>query len=156
METLAEVVSRIYANTKPESGCLVTTMARQTNGRAVIHPHGWQKKQHLSHRLIAQYYLGPCPGGKEVMHMCGRGHKGCVTASHLRYATHKENMEHAAKQKRWDGYKAANRSLTDDQVREIRKRSSLGEGRRSIARSLNVDKWAVQRVVAGQTYKEVA
>ena len=91
--TLAEVVEHIYANTRPEGGCLVTTKSRDTRGYAQqCFVRDGRKTITRSHRLVAEYYMGPCPDGMEVCHMCNRGRHGCVTASHLRYDTHAENM----------------------------------------------------------------
>ena len=87
--TLKDVVDFIYAHTRPEGGCLVSTRPRRLrDGYAQQHFDG---RMHYAHQLVARYYLGPCPEGQEVRHLCGRGAEGCVTASHLRYGTHAEN-----------------------------------------------------------------
>ena len=52
----------------------------------------WNKRGWAAHRLVAQHFLGPCPEGLEVIHMCERGQNGCVTGTHLKYGTHQENM----------------------------------------------------------------
>ncbi|MDJ0336431.1 hypothetical protein QMG83_14485 [Salinibacterium sp. G-O1] len=51
---------------------------------------------------------------------------------------------------------AHNRSLTDEQVRDIRRRTDAGEGTASIAASLNTSMQVVQLIKAGKTYVDVA
>lgn len=56
----------------------------------------WEGKTVLAHRVICTLAHGhpPVPGKTyEVAHSCGNGHLGCVNPRHLRWATHKENME---------------------------------------------------------------
>jgi len=51
-------------------------------------------KDVLVTRLICAEVNGPPPTpDHEAAHSCGNGHLGCVTKSHLRWSTHKENME---------------------------------------------------------------
>ena len=66
MRTLGEVVSRIYANTRPDGGCLVSTLPSLPHGRVRVRLRG---KLCYAHRAVAEYYLGPCPEGKEVRHL---------------------------------------------------------------------------------------
>ena len=157
MRTLAEVVERIYANTKPEGGCLVTTRARYPKGYAAQKFRG---KTTPAHRLVAQYYLGPCPEGQEVRHLCGRGHEGCVTASHLRYGTRSENVKDAVrhgthKANRTYGRRPKNAKLSVEQVREICTINARGVGPREIARKFGVHRVNVHHLLAGRTYKDV-
>jgi hypothetical protein len=44
-----------------------------------------------AHRISYELAVGPIPEGLEVDHTCRN--KGCVRPSHLRPATHKQNME---------------------------------------------------------------
>ena len=110
-KSLAETVEHAYANTKPEGGCLISMM-RRPDGYGQVSYRG---RSRLAHRLVALHVLGPAPEGMEVMHMCQRGHEGCVTRSHLRYGTRSENVRHAAMSRRNPGQK-----LSTDQVRRIR------------------------------------
>ena len=121
--TLEEVVSHIYANTKPEGGCLVTT-------KSTRHGYGAQafnKKMDYAHRLVARYYLGPCPKGQEVRHLCGRGNKGCVTSSHLRYGTREQNCQDRVKHGTSNrGERHGMSKLTEKEVRLIRDEHAAG------------------------------
>lgn len=75
---------------KPPRGAATTGWYRQVglsvNGRVTL--------LHV-HVLVAQTFIGPCPPGKEVNHK--NGDKTDAHADNLEYATHQENMAHAAR-----------------------------------------------------------
>ena len=162
--TLSEVVEHIYANTKPEGGCLVTTAARMTNGYGA---QKFQGKRELSHRLVARHYLGPCPDGMEVRHLCGRGHEGCVTASHLRYGTRSENIHDAIRhgtyrqsfasgRGRGNKWGRASRKFPPEQVQEIRARYKAGgHTHRSLAAEYGADHTTIGDILRKESYEEV-
>lgn len=148
---MAEVISRIYASTRPEGGCLVTTRGKDTSGYGV---QGFQGKVYRAHQLVARYYLGPCPEGMEIRHLCGRGASGCVTASHLRYGTRSENQRDAYRHGRSQaGRRNGNAKLSEQDVIAIR--SALGEGRMSGAeagRHFGVGKSQISRIKRGESW----
>ena len=161
--TLAEVVERIYANTKPVGGCLVTTAARDQTGYGA---QRFQGKKYGSHVLVARYYLGPCPDGQEVRHICGRGQQGCVTASHLRYGTRSDNVQDALRHGKHYGrpansgsFKVGNipvgRKLSDDQVRYIRQTKGDGRTVREVAQQIGVSHVTIVHIRSGKTYQDV-
>jgi hypothetical protein len=47
------------------------------------------------------------------------------------------------------------RSLTDDQVREIRRRHAGGEAQGTLAREFGLDKAAMSRLIRRETYRTV-
>ena len=146
---LAGVVQHIYANTKPEGGCLVTTSHRDHIGYAKIQYGG---RLVSSCSLVAQYYYGPRPEGKYIRHLCGRGLKGCVTASHLRYGTLTENtrdtMRHRSKRElSWF------EKLTWEDVREIRDLRKRGCRYKDIAVKFDVSDSTVGMICRNKTWK---
>ena len=120
VKTLAEVVSEIYAKTHPEGGCLI--MPKPRGG--VSYPRkSFQGKPYNAHSLVAQYYLGARPEGMEVRHLCGRGEEGCVTASHLKYGTRRENAMDKHRHGTFNvgtGERHRSAKLTEDIVRYCR------------------------------------
>ena len=152
--TLAEVVEHIYANTRPDGGCLVTTKSRDGGGYA---RQGFQGKNLPAHQLVARYYMGPRPDGQQVRHLCGRGADGCVTASHLRYGSPEENAQdsvrHGTYERRGAGRDAHNRSLTDADADGIREAFDHGHSRKSIAASLGIPYHVVKDLLGGKTYR---
>ena len=146
--TLKQTVDLIYSQTRPEGGCLCLIPAkRSTDGRG---RHWFAGKQELSYRLVARYYLGTCPPGKEVRHLCGRGHLGCVTASHLRYGTHAENgldtIRHGARKGKHRGTEHRDNKLTEDQVRDIRQRYRAGESPKLLDGEFGLSKGAAVHI----------
>lgn len=69
--------------------CLFWPFARHDSGYGQIHLDG---KLVRVHRFLCEKRNGPPPTPRHVAaHSCGKGHLGCVTNRHLRWATHKEN-----------------------------------------------------------------
>lgn len=72
--------------------CLIWPFSRHLSGYAL----SWLLPRHFVY--VSQYICsqnnGPIPTPRhEAAHSCGKGANGCVAGSHLRWATHKENME---------------------------------------------------------------
>ena len=152
---LAGVVEDIYANTKPEGGCLVTTSARNGYGYGMTWFGGRMQR---SHRLVARHYLGPCPEGMEVRHLCGRGTNGCVTASHLRYGTHAENCRDTVRhgKVKVPGLKGSDNpssKLTWQQVDELRRLRREGWTQPALGRRYGIKQASVSKICLEQTYK---
>ena len=154
MKTLKEQVDTIYANTRPEGGCLVTTRSRNKKGYA------WAKLNGRTRQAAAwvlEYHQGPAKEGQQVMHLCHRGTAGCVTASHLKWGTNAENSRANVLRRE--------RKLTPDQVRSIRKemetRSRLRKILRerytwdAIAKRHGVSDAAVHSVIKGRSWRWV-
>lgn len=52
----------------------------------------WDGKPALASRVVCTLAHGPAPTPlHQAAHSCGKGHKGCVSPRHLRWATRKEN-----------------------------------------------------------------
>ena len=152
--TLAEAVALVYSKTRPKGGCLVYTGVRLKNGRALV---GCNGKKELAHRLVARYYLGPCPEGMEVRHLCGCGHEGCVTASHLRYGTRSENTKDAFRHGalRSDGEHNPLAKLTWRTVRELRQAHRAGGvTQAALGRRFGVTQSTVSLVVNNKVWAE--
>ena len=151
--TLEQKVSAIYANTKPEGGCLVTTRSRYPNGYAC---GDWRGRGTPAHRIVAEFYLGPCPDGMEVGHRCGRGTAGCVTASHLHYTTRQDNL--ADRDRRGattHGERHHASKLSAAKVRDIRARVAAGEHGADLAREYGVAHSVITMVHQRKTWKRV-
>jgi hypothetical protein len=70
--------------------CLIWPFGRITAGYGNLYFGGeWG----YAHRRVCEEVNGPATTPKhEAAHSCGKGHEGCVTKKHLRWATHAENM----------------------------------------------------------------
>jgi hypothetical protein len=82
-------------------------------------------KGYAAHRLSYEISVGPIPEGMCVLHKCDN--PPCVNPDHLFLGTQKENMQDCVNKKRHfstqtKGSRHPNGKLTDDEVREIRKK----------------------------------
>lgn len=89
-EDYEKAVARLMATcTLDSNGCLQSSLRKDPKGYTCMSFLGKMKSAHI---IVAECFLNDCkriPKGKEIAHSC----KGkCVLTSHLRIATHKENM----------------------------------------------------------------
>ena len=108
-----------------------------------------------THRLSIYAHTGFLPGPDTLaLHQCDN--PPCCNPEHLVWGTHVENMAERSERERVSNglghYKAA---LTAKQVKECRQRSTWGHSARSIAERYGVSELTVQRLLAGETYKDV-
>lgn len=105
----------------PYSGedCLIWPYARRSDGYGVIKRN---KKQMLVSRYICILVNGDPPTSlHQAAHVCGKGHLGCVTPSHLLWKTFQENSDDKrAHGTQIIGARNGRAKLTEDNVREIR------------------------------------
>ena len=99
--------------------CLIWPFSRNQRGQAQLRVAG---KCRQAARVLCEQTHGPAPSVKhDAAHSCGRGDDGCVTKSHLRWATRKENeADKLLHGTRPMGEKVAKSKLTEQDVREIR------------------------------------
>ena len=112
------------------------------------------------HRLVALTFLGPPPSPKhEVAH--NDGDRNNNTLSNLRWATHSENVADTFRHgnapiRGFKGQEHPRATLTDDEVREIRRRYSGKRGEQiQLASEYGVSRYAISRVVRGDTWQHL-
>jgi hypothetical protein len=111
-----------------------------------------------AHRYYYEKYVGEIPEGLCVLHRCDN--PSCVNPSHLFLGTKKDNTQDALKKGRlkcrWPklyGEQHPQHKLTWDQVREVRKRYSLGRvTQRQLAKEFSVDPMTICNVVNGKIW----
>jgi hypothetical protein len=112
------------------------------------------------HRLAYEYFVGPIPEGKMVLHRCDN--PGCVNPRHLFTGTNSDNMKDAAAKGRlapqidpspWQGQNRVTAKLNDDAVREIRKapQSEI----RSLAQRFGVHRSVIYKVMKRKRWAHV-
>lgn len=87
---------RFWAKVNKTDGCWIWTAA-QRNGYGIFstaHSPSQPRIMVSAHRYTFEMENGPIPEGLVVDHLCHT--PACVRPSHLRVATHKENLEHRA------------------------------------------------------------
>jgi hypothetical protein len=104
---------------------------------------------YMVHRLVAEAYIGNPEGKPYVNHKNGLKHDNRV--ANLEWVTTSENAKH-----RFDvlGHKTHNRSLTDDQASDIRKKLANGRTRDQLAAEYKVNRSVIKQIDLGVTYKE--
>ena len=127
-----------------------------------IHTHGYhmvalgRKGQRTVHSLVAAAFIGPRPEGFDVNHK--DGDKTNNNVGNLEYITRSGNMRHAVQTglmppppvKR--GTSQHLNKLSEDQVRNIRKRYKDGEGMAHMARSYEVNESTIRNIIKGNTW----
>lgn len=82
---LCEVAARTASE-----GCLAWPFARSASGYGNIFLDG---RNHVVSRVVCEQVNGPPPSEEhEAAHSCGKGHEGCISPSHLRWALPVENQ----------------------------------------------------------------
>lgn len=128
--------------------CLFWPFHRNEHGYGEMTYDGVYQK---ANRVACILVHGQPPTPKhEAAHECGNGHLGCVNPGHLSWKTHKDNMADSLRHgTRVRGSKAPQSKLTEDDVREIRRRASQGEHHSVLAREFTVVSakhiWAIIR-----------
>lgn len=116
-------------------------------------PQGYGHLQHngavvSAHRLVCLIVYGDPPtADHDAAHNCGKGHEGCFGARCLSWKTKAENqsdrIRHLTSNR---GERHGNSKLTEDKVREIRRRA-LSEPQAKIARQMGISRAAVSDIV---------
>lgn len=117
---------------------------------------GERGKVAYAHRLVYTLLVGPIPDGLDIMHTCDN--PPCVNPAHLRVATHRENMLDKCAKGRANmprGEAAGQAKLTEDQVRDIRRRVAAGETQRRVAAEYGISQPAVGYIVRRMTWSHV-
>lgn len=106
------------------------------------------------HYAVLLTFVGPRPEGMECCHEDGSRKNNNL--SNLRYDTPKGNWEDRRKHGRArEGVNHPCSKLTEDQVREIRKRYENGETMEEITKDYPVWFYSIRRVIRGLSYKNV-
>lgn len=108
-------------------------------------------------RYVCEKVYGPSPGPEyQAAHSCGMAHIGCVNASHLRWATRKENeadkLTHGTSQR---GFSSGLAVLTEEDVRRIKTMIADGFQNKEIAEKYSVDGSTISNIKTGKNWSWV-
>lgn len=131
-------ILRFWSKVNKTDSCWIWTASKNCHGYGQIHQSDRSlprekngrtgRKMLLAHRVSWLIANGDIPDGLDLLHNCpGGDNPSCVNPAHLRTGTHSENIQDAynkGQMKRGEGRPAA--KLTDDNVREIRRRHAAG------------------------------
>lgn len=130
-------------------GCLVWPFARNSAGYGNIMLDGWF--QTVSRVVCEQVNGLPPSDAHEAAHLCGKGHEGCVSGGHLRWAPHAENQADMYKHGTvLLGLRNPGGKLSDEEVAEIR--SLIGRvSQQKIAEKFGVTQTLISRIKLGKS-----
>lgn len=136
-------------------GCWVWSGYRNAEGYGGFKTGGRSRR---ANRVAWRLYRGPIPYGLVVCHACDN--TACVNPDHLFLGTDSDNAKDRERKGRGGGKVVfgalhPNAKLSDDAVREIRRRRACGETFRFIATEFGVTPSVIERIVAHKTWKHV-
>lgn len=112
-------------------------------------------KYFLTHRIAYELAYSPIPDGLNVLHSCDQPR--CCNPAHLRAGTQADNVNDAVTRDRTaHGMRNANRKLTADEVRDVKRRLRSGEMQKDIAADLGVSRPTISSIASGRTWRRVA
>lgn len=134
----------------PHDNCVLWPFSKDEHGRGTIWVDG--KRWHAP-RLVCTLAHGEAPPTQpETAHSCGKGHLGCVSAKHLRWANRSENLmdrvEHGTHNR---GERHPESKLNRDKILAIRAlRGKLTQ--REIAKQFGISAGHVSEIQTGKTW----
>lgn len=137
----------------PVTGCFnCTSHAANDEGYHTIVVDG---EAYGVHRFVYEQMFGEIPEGLIVRHLCGNPH--CCNPEHLALGTDGDNArdrdEHGRTAR---GTKNGRSKLTEEDVREIKKRLAAGDGVRHLARVYGVTHAVISAINRGLTWNHVS
>lgn len=148
------IADRVHAKTIAVGECLIWTgVLNKPGGYGQITIAGRRVRVH---RLVWESEHGPITDGLSVLHRCDT--PACVRVEHLFLGTQADNIRDAISKGRMRGAHAGGAGpgeangravLTDDAVREIRRRRASGERVCDLARAFSVSSHAIHYVTHG-------
>ncbi len=106
-----------------KTGCIVWLGSKNENGYGKIKVND---RLILTHRFSYEILVGPIPDGLDLCHTCDN--PPCLNPTHLFPGTRQQNMDDAVSKGRIaHGERHGNSKLTEDDIREIRKRHAVGD-----------------------------
>lgn len=107
------------------------------------------------HRIIALVFHGPCPEGYDVRHLDDIPLNN--SPYNLAYGTKQQNADDAMRNGRLKlGSENGNSKLTEDDVREIKRRRSLGQKVRILASEFGVTDGLVSSIANRKIWRHVS
>lgn len=134
---------------KSESECWVWLGAITDDGYGSF----WSK---LSHRVAWELTYGPIPKGKYICHHCDN--PSCVNPSHLFLGTQLDNMQDMVYKGRSYDHSGENNpkvKLSELDVLEIRRLSSLGVSAYKLSKMFLVSATNIHAIIKRQTWKQI-
>lgn len=106
------------------------------------------------HRLVLETFVGPRPKGMECRHLDGNKHNNCAT--NLQWGTRLENADDQRRHgTRPIGERVGGAKLTENDVREIRRRWADGERQGVLAADFRISRAYVSTLCSGDVWRHI-
>lgn len=160
-------LGRVKRLTGYSAGCFLKPETTNAGYRRVVCCVNNKRLKRSVHALVAMAFIGERPDGLQINHIDGDKKNNRV--ANLEYVTMSENMRHSYRvcgrktqpcvplmPGHSQGVKNPSAKLTEDQVREIRRRGDAkNESRRQIARSIGIGASVVTLIVNRKIWKHL-
>lgn len=153
-EYTEEFIDKIFDRSYLQDGLLPTPCYEWSGARS--RGYGYIRlgmNQLKTHRVVCEYYHGPIPKDKCVMHLCDN--TLCVNPDHLQIGTNEENVQDAINKGRraFNGDGNPSAKLTLNKVMEIRQLLQADIDYREIAVKFNVSRSTIQDIKHGRSWR---
>lgn len=139
---IANFLSKIKND--PKTGCWLWDSSMTNGGYGLF----WLNGKYVgAHVASYEHFVGPLED-LNCLHKCGV--RRCVNPQHLRKGTQSENIVEAS-----ETGKLSRRKLTDEQVRNVKRRLLIGEKLTPIAKSLGVSTSAIWYIREEKSFKRI-
>jgi hypothetical protein len=137
-------------------GCWLWQGCLHPDGYGMFQARGANKAFPVrAHRAAYALYTAPIAAGQLVLHRCDV--RNCVNPAHLYLGTQQDNLDDAVVRNRTaKGSRSSKSKLTDIEVQEIRRRSSLGETQVILGKAYGVSHNAIGRILNGRSWQWLA
>ena len=143
-----------------KTACWLWTGWMGEHGYGLYHVPGSRaagvRRASTTHRYAWEQWNGPIPDGLKALHKCDV--RACVNPAHLFLGTDQDNMDDMyakGRGRKARGEEVTLAKVTEDQVREIRKRREAGELLKTIAPDYRLSLVAVSCICLRKTWKHV-
>lgn len=131
--------------------------ARLKGGHCAVGVYTGNHNNHLVlvHRMVLEVFIGPCPDGMEACH--GDGNPANNSLDNLRWDTRRANKQDAIRHGvQAKGERINTAKLTEEQVREIRKRfAEGGVSKAELSRRYSVTQGTIYYIICLKTWKHI-
>jgi len=146
-----EIDLKFFSKIKSSKTCWEWLGGKNSQGYGYINVRG---KMVSAHRYMYQLTKGLIKKGNHVRHSCHN--QPCVNPAHLSQGTPTENSQDSVRDKQmFQGINNPAAKLSEDQVREIRKRRLAGENGYDLAREFAIHNCAVYEIASGKRWASV-